>query len=448
MRLSRYFLPVLRETPKEAEIISHQTMLRAAMIKQASAGIYSWLPLGLKVLRKIEAVIREEQNRAGAIELLMPTIQSADLWRESGRYDAYGPEMLRFADRHEREMLYGPTNEELITTIFRDGVRSYRDLPRNLYHIQWKFRDEVRPRFGVMRGREFLMKDAYSFDLTAEGARHSYNKMFVAYLRTFARLGLKAIPMAADTGPIGGDLSHEFIILAGTGESAVYCHADLVSQKVPGADIDFDQDLSGIVQKWTSSYAATDEKHDQARFEAEVPADKRLSARGIEIGHIFYFGTKYSEPMGARVQGPDGQKITLQMGSYGIGVSRLPAAIIEASHDASGIVWPVPVAPFEVGLINLKAGDKDTDAACLDLVGKLEAAGIDVLYDDTDERAGGKFATMDLIGLPFQLIVGPKGLKSGEVEVKDRKSGERVTLTPEAAVQKLVDSVLAQRILA
>ncbi len=448
MRLSRYFLPVLRETPKEAEIISHQIMLRAAMVKQSSAGIYSWLPLGLRVLRKIEAIVRDEQNRAGAVELLMPTIQSADLWRESGRYDAYGPEMLRFHDRHEREMLYGPTNEELITQIFRDGVRSYRDLPRNLYHIQWKFRDEVRPRFGVMRGREFLMKDAYSFDLTADGARHSYNKMFVAYLRTFARMGLKAIPMAADTGPIGGDLSHEFIILAGTGESAVYCHADLVAQKVPGVDVDFDKDLSGVVTQWTKPYAATDEKHDAARFEAEVPADKRLSARGIEIGHIFYFGTKYSEPMGARVQGPDGQKITLQMGSYGIGVSRLPAAIIEASHDASGIVWPVPVAPFEVGLINLKAGDKDTDAACDALAAQLEKAGVDVLHDDTDERAGGKFATMDLIGLPYQLIVGPKGLKSGEVEVKDRKSGERVSLSPDAAVKKLADSIGAQRMLA
>jgi len=448
MRMSRYFLPVLRETPKEAEIISHQIMLRAAMIKQSSAGIYTWLPLGLRVLRKIEAIVREEQNRAGAIELLMPTIQSADLWRESGRYDAYGPEMLRFPDRHEREMLYGPTNEELITQVFRDGVRSYRDLPRNLYHIQWKFRDEVRPRFGVMRGREFLMKDAYSFDLTAEGARHSYNRMFVAYLRTFARMGLKAIPMAADTGPIGGDLSHEFIILAGTGESAVYCHADLVAQQVPAADVDFDGDLSGIVKQWTTAYAATDEKHDAARFETEVPADKRLSARGIEIGHIFYFGTKYSEPMGARVQGPDGQKITLQMGSYGIGVSRLPAAIIEASHDNSGIVWPVPVAPFEVGLINLKAGDKDTDAACDKLMGELQAAGIDVLYDDTDERAGGKFATMDLIGLPVQLIVGPKGLKSGEVEVKDRKSGERFNLSPEAAVKKLVETITAARVLA
>ena len=448
MRLSRYFLPVLRETPKEAEIVSHQAMLRAAMIKQASAGIYTWLPLGLKVLRKIEAIIREEQNRSGAVELLMPTIQSADLWRQSGRYDAYGPEMLRFLDRHEREMLYGPTNEELITQVFREGLRSYRDLPRNLYHIQWKFRDEIRPRFGVMRGREFLMKDAYSFDLTAEGARHAYNKMFVAYLRTFARMGLKAIPMAADTGPIGGDLSHEFIILAGTGESAVYCHADLVEAKVPGADVDFDADLAPIIAQWTKPYAATDEKHDQARFEAEVPEGKRLSARGIEIGHIFYFGTKYSEPMGCRVQGPDGTMINVQMGSYGIGVSRLPAAIIEASHDASGIVWPVPVAPFEVGLINLKAGDKDTDAACASLMQKLENAGIEVLYDDTEERAGGKFATMDLIGLPYQLIVGPKGLKSGEVEVKERKSGARSSMSPEAALDQVVSRVRAERMLA
>ena len=448
MRLSRYFLPTLRETPKEAEIVSHQLMLRAGMIKQASAGIYSWLPLGLRVLKKIEQIVREEQDRTGAVELLMPTIQSADLWRESKRYDAYGPEMLRFHDRHEREMLYGPTNEELITQIFRDGAKSYRDLPRNLYHIQWKFRDEIRPRFGVMRGREFLMKDAYSFDLTPQAARHSYNKMFVAYLRTFARMGLKSIPMAADTGPIGGDLSHEFIILAETGESQVYCHADLVEAQTPPADIDFAQDLDPLISQWTRPYAATDEKHDSARFEAEVPADKRLSARGIEIGHIFYFGTKYSEPMNCRVQGPDGAKITVQMGSYGIGVSRLPAAIIEASHDASGIVWPVPVAPFEVGLINLKSGDTATDGACNDLMSKLEANGMSVLYDDTDERAGAKFATMDLIGLPFQLIVGPKGVKSGEVEVKARRTGGRSSLAPDAAVNKLVETIRAQRMLA
>ena len=448
MRLSRFFLPVLRETPKEAEIVSHQLMLRAGMVRQASAGIYSWLPLGFRVLMKIEQIVRDEQDRAGAIELLMPTLQQADLWRESGRYDAYGPEMLRFKDRHDREMLYGPTNEELITQIFRDGVKSYRDLPRNLYHIQWKFRDEVRPRFGVMRGREFLMKDAYSFDLTAEAARHSYNRMFVAYLRTFARMGLKAIPMAAETGPIGGDLSHEFIILADTGESRVYCHGDLVEMRAPPADVDFAADLSPLIAQWTGRYAATDDKYDAARFHAEVPENRRVTARGIEVGHIFYFGTKYSQPMGCRVQGPDGTMMGVQMGSYGVGVSRLVGAIIEASHDANGIVWPLPVAPFEVGVINLKAGDKDTEAACEDIYAKLERAGVSVLYDDTDERAGGKFATMDLIGLPFQLIVGPKGVRSGEIEVKERKSGERVSLSPDAAIKRLVELVSARRVLA
>jgi prolyl-tRNA synthetase len=341
MRLSRYFLPILRETPKEAEIVSHRLMLRAGMIRQEAAGIYAWLPLGLKVLNKVNAIVREEQNRSGAVELLMPTIQSADLWRESGRYDAYGKEMLRIQDRHEREMLFGPTNEEMITEIFRGYVRSYKDLPLNLYHIQWKFRDEVRPRFGVMRSREFLMKDAYSFDLDQAGAVHSYNKMFVAYLRTFARLGLKAIPMRADTGPIGGNLSHEFIILASTGESEVFCHADYLDYDIPAANTDFDSvsGLQGIVDKWTSLYAATSEMHDEAAFEA-VPADRKMSARGIEVGHIFYFGTKYSEPMGARVMGPDGQERAVHMGSYGIGPSRLIASIIEASHDENGIIWP------------------------------------------------------------------------------------------------------------
>jgi prolyl-tRNA synthetase len=435
MRLSRFFLPVLRETPKEAEIISHQLMLRAGLVRQASAGIYSWLPLGLKVLQRIEAIVREEQDRSGAIEMLMPTLQQADLWRESGRYDAYGPEMLRFRDRHEREMLYGPTNEELITQIFRDAVRSYRDLPRNLYHIQWKFRDEVRPRFGVMRGREFLMKDAYSFDISAAGARQAYHRMFVAYLRTFARMGLKSIPMAADTGPIE------------TGESRVYCHADLLDLRVPPADVEFTGDLAPLIDQWTQHYAATDEKHDEARFAAEVPLPKRVSARGIEVGHIFFFGTKYSEPMGCRVQGPDGSMIAVQMGSYGIGVSRLVGAIIEASHDAAGIVWPVPVAPFEVGLINLKVGDKDTDRACEDLYAKLVRAGVSVLYEDTEERAGAKFASMDLIGLPFQLIVGPKGVKGGEVEVKERRSGERINVAPDAAVKRLVELVSARRVL-
>ena len=447
MRLSRYFLPVLRDTPKEAEIVSHQLMLRSGMIKQSASGIYSWLPLGLKVLGKIEAIVREEQNRAGAIEILMPTVQSAELWRQSGRYEAYGKEMLRITDRHDREMLFGPTAEEVVTAIVRDSIKSYKDLPKNLYNIQWKFRDEIRPRFGVMRGREFLMKDAYSFDLTADAARAAYNRMFVAYLRTFARLGLKSIPMQADTGPIGGDLSHEFIILAETGESQVFCHKDLIDGAIPAADTDFDADLSPIFKAWTTLYAATEEKHDAARFAAEVPQDKQVSARGIEVGHIFYFGTKYSEPMGAKVQGPDGTMITLQMGSYGVGVSRLAGAIIEACHDKAGIVWPVPVAPFEVGLINLKAGDKDTDAACGDLYAKLQAAGIDVLYDDTDDRAGAKFSTADLIGLPVQMVIGPKGAKAGEVEIKYRRDGAKETLAPDAALQRVVEFIESQRVL-
>jgi prolyl-tRNA synthetase len=439
MRLSQYFLPTLRDDPKEAEIVSHRLMLRTGMIRQASAGIYSWLPLGHRVLRKIEQIVREEQDRSGAIEMLMPTIQSADIWRESGRYEDYGKEMLRITDRHEREMLYGPTNEELITEIFRDSVKSYRDLPRNLYHIQWKFRDEIRPRFGIMRGREFLMKDAYSFDLTEEGARESYNKMFVAYLRTFERLGLKSIPMAADTGPIGGDLSHEFIVLAETGESQVFCDRELIERSAPGEDVDYRTDLTPIINDWTSKYAATEEKHDPKRFEAEVTSENRMSARGIEVGHIFYFGTKYSEPMNCKVQGPDGNLVAVQCGSYGIGVSRLAAAIIEASHDENGIIWPDSVAPYQVALINLKAGDEDTDAACEDLYGKFGNAGIDVLYDDRDERAGAKFATMDLLGLPWQIIVGPRGLKQGEIEIKRRATGERQSMTPEAAFKRIID---------
>ena len=437
MRLSNYFLPTLKENPAEAQIPSHRLMLRAGMVRQTAAGIYAWLPLGLAVLRRIEAIVRDEQARAGAIELLMPTLQSADLWRQSGRYDAYGPEMLRIKDRHERDILYGPTNEEVITDIFKGAVKSYRDLPRNLFHIQWKFRDEIRPRFGVMRGREFLMKDGYSFDLDVEGARRAYRKMFVAYLRTFERLGLKAIPMAADTGPIGGDMSHEFIILAETGESAVFCHRDLVDMPVPGDDLDYEGDLTPVIDARTTLYAATDEKHDAARFAAEVPAGKQLSARGIEVGHIFFFGTKYSEAMGCVVQGPDGKETPLQMGSYGIGVSRLVGAIIEASHDEAGIVWPEAVAPFRVGLVNLKSGDAETDAACETLYAKLAAMGIDTLYDDTDERAGAKFSNMDLIGLPWQLVVGPRGLKSGVVELKHRATGERVELSPEAALAKI-----------
>jgi prolyl-tRNA synthetase len=438
MRLSRYFLPILRETPKEAEIVSHRLMLRAGMIRQESAGIYAWLPLGLRVLSKVNAIIREEQNRAGAMELIMPTIQPADLWRESGRYDDYGKEMLRIKDRHERDMLFGPTNEEMITEIFRSAIRSYKDLPLNLYHIQWKFRDEVRPRFGVMRSREFLMKDAYSFDLDYAGARHSYNKMFVAYLRTFARLGFTAIPMVADTGPIGGDLSHEFVVLASTGESEVFCHKDYLGFAPPPADVDFDDKagLQAIVDRWTSLYAATSEKFDKAAFEA-VPEPSRVSARGIEIGHIFYFGTKYSEPMRAVVAGPDGKEVPVHGGSYGIGPSRVVAAMIEAGHDDAGIVWPEAVAPFRVGIANLKVGDVGTDKACATLYRELSGAGIDVLYDDRDERPGAKFATMDLIGLPQQIIVGPKGLAENKVELKDRRSGARELVAPEEALRRL-----------
>lgn len=438
MRLSRYFLPVLKENPSDAQIVSHQLMLRAGMMRQEAAGIYAWLPLGLRVLRKIETIVREEQNRAGAIELLMPTLQPADLWRESGRYDDYGKEMLRIVDRHERDLLYGPTNEEMITEIFRGYCRSYKDLPKILYHIQWKFRDEIRPRFGVMRGREFLMKDAYSFDLDLEGATKAYNKMFVAYLNTFARMGLKSVPMRADTGPIGGELSHEFIILAETGESEVFCDSQLVDMPAPG-EVDFDGDLQPLVDQRTALYAATEDMHDAARFEAEVPQERRLSARGIEVGHIFNFGVKYSDPMKALVTGPDGKDTAVHMGSYGVGVSRLLGAIIEASHDENGVIWPEAVAPFGAGVINMRAGDEACDAASSDVYAKLDAAGLEPLLDDTNERAGAKFATMDLIGVPYQVVIGPRGLKEGKVEVKIRASGERHELSLEDAVNRLVE---------
>ncbi len=438
MRLSHYFLPILRETPKEAEIVSHRLMLRAGMMRQEAAGIYTFLPLGLRTLKKVCAIIREEQDRAGAVELLMPTIQTADLWRESGRYEAYGKEMLRIKDRHEREMLYGPTNEEMITAIFRAYVRSYKDLPLNLYHIQWKFRDEVRPRFGLMRGREFLMKDAYSFDLDLAGARHAYNRMFVAYLRIFARMGLRSIPMVAESGPIGGDLSHEFIILAETGESEVHCHRDYLDFAVPAADVDFTDvvGLQATVDKWTRLYAATVEKHDEAGFGKLAP-HQRLSARGIEVGHIFYFGTKYSEPMKAVVAGPDGIERPVHMGSYGIGPSRLVAAIIEAFHDEAGIKWPESVAPFTVAVLNLKQGARDTDAACERLYAALTAKGVDTLYDDLDERPGAKFATADLIGVPWQILVGPRGLAEGKVELKRRCDGARELVTPAFALARM-----------
>ena len=435
MRLSQYFLPTLKENPAEAQIASHRLMLRAGMVRQSAAGIYSWLPLGLRVLKKIEQIVREEQDKADAIEVLMPTLQSADIWRESGRYDDYGKEMLRITDRHERDLLYGPTNEELITQIFRDNVVSYKDLPKNLYHIQWKFRDEIRPRFGVMRGREFLMKDAYSFDIDEAAARVAYQKMFVAYLRTFRRMGLKAMPMAADTGPIGGDLSHEFIILAETGESEIFCHADILDLPVPEAD--YDADLTPVIESYTQYYARADELHDADKFAEEVPADKQLVARGIEVGHIFYFGTKYSHAMNATVAGPDGKEVAVHSGSYGIGVSRLVGGIIEACHDDDGIVWPWAVAPFHVGLVNLKPGHEGCDSLCAQIYDGLTQNGLDVLYDDRDERAGAKFSTMDLIGLPWQAVIGPRGADAQEVEIKNRATGEKQVLGLEAAMQML-----------
>ncbi len=436
MRLSKYFMPTLKENPVEAQIVSHRLMLRAGMIRQCSAGIYTFLPLGLRVLQKIERIVREEQDRAGAQELLMPTLQNSDLWKESGRYDAYGPEMLRITDRHERTLVYGPTAEEVINDIVRKELKSYKEAPKILYNIQWKFRDEVRPRFGVMRGREFLMKDAYSFDLTYEGAKHSYNKMFVAYLRTFARMGVRAIPMKASTGPIGGDLSHEFIVLADTGESQVYCHKDYLTMEIPDENVDYDGDLEPIYQKWTSLYAATEDKY--VKEEADAVGEDLLSARGIEVGQVFYYGKKYSVPMNVGVAGEDGKPVLFEGGCYGIGVSRLMGAIIEASHDDNGIIWPESVAPFKVGLINLTSGKAETDTACEDLYKRLTAAGVEVLYDDRDERAGVKFSTMDLIGLPYQLIVGSRGLANGVVEIKNRKTGERRELSVEQALSFFV----------
>ena len=434
MRLSRYFLPTLKEDPAEAEVVSHRLMLRAGLIRQSAAGIYSWLPFGYRALRNIEQIVREEQDLAGAQEMLMPTLQPAELWRESGRYEDYGKELLRIEDRRDRDLLYGPTNEELITDIFRHTVRSHKDLPKMLYHIQWKFRDEMRPRFGVVRGREFLMKDNYSFDLDRAGARRSYNAMFIAYLRTFARMGLKSIPMQADSGPIGGDMSHEFIILAQTGESEVFYQRELEDLDILGETVDYAADLQPLVDRWTGYYAATDEKHDPEA--CPVPAAELRSGRGIEVGHIFYFGTKYTKSMKAAVQGPDGEAMFPEMGSYGIGISRLVAAIIEACHDEAGIIWPDSVAPYQVGLINLRVDDGECTAAADNLYAALTVAGVSVLYDDRDERAGAKFSTMDLIGLPWQVAVGPRGLKAGVVEVKNRATGAREELAPEAALAK------------
>ena len=438
MRLSRYFLPVLKETPAEAQIVSHRLMLRAGMIKQAAAGIYSWLPMGFKVLKNIENIVHEEQVRAGHIPMLMPTLQSADLWRESGRYDDYGQEMLRIKDRHERDMLYGPTNEELITDIFRAHVSSYRDLPLTLYHVQWKFRDEVRPRFGVMRGREFYMKDGYNFDLTKDAALHAYNRHLVSYLRTYERMGLQAIPMRADSGPIGGDDTHEFLVLAETGESEVFYDSEITDLKFGDRAIDYDDPAQcrAVLEEFTSRYARTDETHDEAEF-AKIPEARQRSARGIEVGQIFYFGTKYSEPMGAVVVNEAGERVPVHMGSHGIGVSRLVGAIIEASHDDKGIIWPEGVTPFHAGIVNLKQGDAATDAACGELYAGLTAAGLEPLYDDREERAGAKFATMDLIGLPWRITVGPRGLANGMVELTSRRTGEAEEMSVAAAIDRV-----------
>ncbi len=438
MRLSRYFLPVLKETPAEAQIVSHRYMLRAGMIKQASAGIYSWLPLGYKVLKKIENIVHEEQVRAGHIPMLMPTLQSADLWRESGRYDDYGQEMLRITDRNDRDMLYGPTNEELITDIFRSYVKSYKDLPLTLYHIQWKFRDEIRPRFGVMRGREFLMKDGYNFDLTREDALHAYNRHLVSYLRSYERMGLQAIPMRADGGPIGGDYTHEFLVLAETGESEVFYDSAVTDLSFGDRDINYDDvaQCQSILEEFTTRYARTDETHDDAVFN-EVPEAQRRVARGIEVGQIFYFGTKYSDAMGASVQDGDGNQVPVHMGSHGIGVSRLLGAIIEANHDDKGIIWPEGVTPFHAGIVNLRQGDSACDAACHGIQLALENKGLEPLYDDRDERAGAKFATMDLIGLPWRITVGPRGLEKNVVELTSRRTGESEELSAEAAVDRL-----------
>jgi len=440
MRLSRYFLPVLKETPAEAQIVSHRYMLRAGMIKQAAAGIYSWLPLGFRVLKKIERIVHQEQQRAGHIPMLMPTVQSADLWRESGRYDDYGEEMLRITDRHGRDMLYGPTNEELITDIFRTYVGSYKDLPLTLYHIQWKFRDEIRPRFGVMRGREFYMKDGYTFDLTREAALHAYNRHLVSYLRTYERLGLKAIPMRADGGPIGGDYTHEFLVLADTGESEVFYDSEVSDLSFGDREIDYGdvEQCQAVLEEFTSRYARTEETHDPALF-AELPEARQRSARGIEVGQIFYFGTKYSEAMGALVTNQAGERVPVHMGSHGIGVSRLVGAIIEASHDERGIIWPEGVAPFDVGIVNLRQGDGACDAACDGIYQALNAHGLEPLYDDREERAGAKFATMDLIGLPWRITVGPRGLKTGHVELTSRRTGDSEVMTPAAAVARLVE---------
>ena len=422
MLLTRFFLPVLKENPKEAEIISHIYMLRAGMIQQSASGIYSWLPLGKIVLEKITEICRQEMIKAGANEILMPTLQSAEIWKESGRYEDYGKEMLRIKDRNNRNLLYGPTNEELVTEIFRTHVNSYKELPLNLFHIQWKFRDELRPRFGVMRGREFLMKDAYSFDVDYNCSIKSYNIMFIAYMQLFKKMGLKAIPMKAETGPIGGDLSHEFIVIADTGESEVYVEEQLLNFEGSLANINYNDDLQEEVNKFTSFYAATEEKHDESNFENNK--NTLIKTRGIEVGHIFHFGQKYSLPMRATISDRVGENIPVFMGSYGVGLSRLVGAVIEANHDQKGIIWPKEITPWDYNIINLKYGDTDCDRICLDMYNEMNHKSLKVLYDDTDDRVGTKLARADLIGLPYQIIIGPKGIKEQLYDLKCRKSGD------------------------
>ena len=410
MYISKSFIPILKNNPSEAKIKSHQLMLRTGMIKQSSAGIYSWLPLGFKVMKKIELIVREEQNKIGAQEILMPTIQSSEIWKESGRYDDYGDEMLRIKDRQDREMLYGPTNEELVTDIFRSSVKSYKSLPQLLYHIQWKFRDEVRPRFGIMRCREFYMKDAYSFDINDEDAVYSYNKFFLSYLRTFKRLDLTAIPMAADTGPIGGNLSHEFIILANTGESKIFTDKRIFDVKSNDSVIN-KESLESLRKKFEQFYSVTDEKFDKAKFEKEVSEENRLITKGIEVGHIFYFGDKYSKPLKATVDLHDGKKDFVKMGSYGIGVSRLVGAIIEAKYDDKTEImkWPFSVTPYELAIIPMiNKNDRTTLDKAIKLFNHFKKNNIDTIIDDTDENLSSKIKKFNLIGVPYQIIIGTK----------------------------------------
>ena len=441
MLWSNYFNPTQKEKPIDAKIPSHQLMIRSGMIKQESAGIYSWLPIGLKVLKKIEKIVREEQEKAGAIEILMPTLLSSELWSESGRYDSYGDEMLRITDRHSRTLVYGPTNEEQVPEIFRKYIKSYKSLPLNLFHIQWKFRDEVRPRFGVMRGREFLMKDAYSFDLNQEEAKLSYYKMFIAYLKTFKRLGLNAIPVAADSGPIGGNLSHEFSIIAETGESEIFCDRNLLEIDIDENIYNSNEKIISVVENYLNFYSATDDKHDEKKFNNLVSKNNQLNGRGIEVGHIFSFGDKYSNPMKASISGSDGKISDVFMGSYGIGVSRLVAAIIETSNDEKGIIWPTSVAPFLVNIINLKNKDDNCKNKCLEIHNNLAKNDIESIIDDRDESAGKKFSDSDLIGFPATIIVGPRELENGNVEIRFRKEGSNQIL-PYSNVLKIIKNKL------